>query len=318
MSALPPAHPVAHAGRWLMNRPYLLLTLTALFWGGNVVIGRSIAGHIPPVMLSYIRWLGASVLVLPFAWPHLKRDWPLIRAHLPHLLLLSFTGIACYNTMAYYGLQYTEALNGLLMQSIGPLFVALWSLILYRIRLTPTQFIGIAISLSGMIAIITRGDLSVLRDVRFNPGDLWILGALFIFGLYAASAMKRPAIHVLSFLEFTMLAGGLMLTPLVIWEAAAGHVMVIDTTSILVLAYVVTLPSAVAYLFFNRGVELIGANRSAPFVHLMPVFGAVLAIVFLGESFRAFHAIGFALVIIGVFIATRKMANKKPAADAAG
>lgn len=296
----------AQATRWLLNQPYLLLILTSLFWGGNVVVGRYVAGHVPPIMLAYIRWLGASLVMLPFAWPYLKRDWPVIRAHFPQMLLLSFTGISCYNTMAYYGLQYTEALNGLLMQSSIPLFVALFSLVLYRIRLSWVQFVGIILSLLGVVVIIARGDAELLKSIRFNPGDLWILAALFVFSFYTAAAMKRPKIHFLSFLEFIMLAGGLLLTPLAAWEVSTGYVMTFDTSTLMVLLYTVTLPSAVAYLFFNRGVELIGANRAAPFTHLMPVFGSVLAIAFLGESFRLFHAIGYALVIAGIVIATRK------------
>lgn len=300
------AGPLAQAGRWLINQPYLLLTLTSLFWGANVVVGRYVAGHVPPVMLAYLRWLGAGLIILPFALHHLRRDWPVIRRHMPQMLMLSFTGISCYNTMAYYGLQYTEALNGLLMQSAIPLFVALWTLALYRIRLTWVQFAGIVVSLVGVVTIVARGDIALLRQIRINPGDAWILGALFVFSFYTAAAMKRPGIHFVSFLAFIVIAGALMLTPLAIWEASTGYVIRFDLETILVLVFTMTLPSAAAYLFYNRGVELIGANRAAPFTHLMPVFGSVMAIGLLGESFQLFHAIGYALVILGIFVATRK------------
>lgn len=298
--------PLARAGHWFMNQPYLLLTLTSLFWGANVVIGRYAAGHVPPIMHAYIRWVGAFLIVLPFVWPQLKRDLPVIRENLPQMLMLAFTGISCYNSMAYYGLQYTEALNGLLMQSSIPLFVAVWALVLYRIRLTFVQFAGIVISLLGVIAIIIRGDIDLLRRITFNPGDLWILGALCVFSFYTAAAMKRPTMTPISFLTFTMGAGGFMLTPFALWEVSTGFVITLDLKTILILAYTLTMPSIVGYLFFNRGVELIGANRAAPFTHLMPVFGSVLAIGFLGEQFRLYHAIGYALVILGIFIAARR------------
>ena len=297
---------LSRAGQWFMNQPYLLLSLTSLFWGANVVIGRYAAGHVPPIMHAYIRWVGAFFIVLPFVWPQLKRDWPLIRENLPQMLMLSFTGISCYNSMAYYGLQYTEALNGLLMQSSIPLFVAMWALVLYRIRLTFVQFAGIVISLLGVVAIIIRGDIDLLRRITFNPGDLWILGALGVFSFYTAAAMKRPTMAPISFLTFTMGAGGFMLTPFALWEISTGFVVSFDFKTLLILAYTVTTPSILGYLFFNRGVELIGANRAAPFTHLMPVFGSVLAIGFLGEQFRLYHAIGYTLVIFGIFIAARK------------
>ena len=132
-SKTPPAsNPVA----WLNHQPYLLLSLTSLFWAGNIVLGRYVAGHVPPITLSCIRWIGALAILLPFSWPHLKRDWPALRARLPFILVLSATGFALNNTLSYWALQYTQALNALLIQSSGPLFVALWSLVLFGVRLT--------------------------------------------------------------------------------------------------------------------------------------------------------------------------------------
>src|SRR5215470_399708 len=132
--------------RWLYNQPYLLLSLTSLFWAGNIVLARFVAGHVPPMTLSCVRWIGAFLMLLPFALPHLARDWPALRAKLPLLLALSATGFAFNNAISYWALQYTEALNALLIQSSGPLFVALWSLLLFGVRLTPGQLAGIAIS----------------------------------------------------------------------------------------------------------------------------------------------------------------------------
>src|SRR5262249_52506863 len=145
---------------WLNNQPYLLLSLTSLFWAGNIVLARYVAGYVPPITLSCIRWIGVSVLLLPFAGAHLKRDWPALRARLPLLLLLSATGFAYNNAVSYWALQYTQALNALLIQSAGPLFVALWSLALFGVWLTRAQLLGIVISLAGVLTILLRGDLS--------------------------------------------------------------------------------------------------------------------------------------------------------------
>jgi drug/metabolite transporter (DMT)-like permease len=292
--------------RRLFDQPYLLLSLTSLFWAGNTVLGRFIAGHVPPVTLAFIRWGGAFLIVLPFAAPHLARDWPTIRKHAGLMTVLALTGFSVYNTMAYYGLQYTTAINGLLLQSIGPLFVALWSFVLFGERLTPRQAGGICVSLTGVLVIISHGSLAVLTGIGFNRGDVWFLIALLIYAYYTAALRQRPAMHPLSFLAVAMGWGAVLLIPALVAEIASGRIMVFDAESMMSFAFICIFPSLLGYLFLNRGVELIGANRAAPFMHLTPVFGSVLAIVWLGERFELYHAIGYALVFTGITIATRK------------
>jgi drug/metabolite transporter (DMT)-like permease len=291
---------------WLANQPYLLLSLTSLFWAGNVVLGRYVAGHVPPIALATLRWGGAFLVILPFAWPHMMREWDVIRRNMPMLVLLSITGIATYNTVAYIGLQYTSALNALLIQSAGPLFVALWSLVLFRTRLSWAQALGITLSLAGVLTILARGDIEALSAIDFNKGDLIFGGALIVFCLYSALMPYRPNLHALAFLGFTSGVGALINVPFALWEASRGYTISFDTETLLALGYVILFPSVFAYLCYNRGVALIGANRSAPFYHLIPVFGSVLAIAFLGEEPKLFHLVGYALVLLGVFIAARR------------
>ena len=290
----------------LFDQPYLMLSLTSLFWAGNTVLGRFLAGHVPPVTLSFIRWAGAFVLVLPFAAPHLLRDWPTIRRHAGLMTLLALTGFSAYNSFAYYGLQYTTAINGLLLPSIGPLFVALWSFVSFGDRLTPRQAVGICVSLTGVLVIISHGSLAVLTHIGFNRGDVWFLIALLIYGFYTAWLRKRPPMHPLSFLAVGMGLGALLLVPAMAWELLSGRTIVFDAVSIASFAFVCVFPSLLGYLFLNRGIELIGANRAAPFMHLTPVFGSVLAVLLLGESFELYHAIGYGLVFTGITVATRK------------
>jgi drug/metabolite transporter (DMT)-like permease len=292
--------------RWLNHQPYLLLSLTSLFWAGNIVLGRYVAGHVPPMTLSCVRWIGAFCMLLPFARPHLARDWPALRARLPLVIALSATGFAVNNALSYWGLQFTQALNALLIQSSGPLFVALWSLILFGARLTLGQLAGIALSLAGVLTIILRGDLAALAGIRFNVGDLMLAGALVAFGLYSALMTRRPVTHQLSLISFTMAFGALLLVPLSLWEYSIGVTLKFDTMTILTLIYVVIFPSTLAYLFFNRGIAMIGPNRAAPFFHLVPVFGSAMAILLLGEEPRLFHLAGYILVLAGIVIASRK------------
>jgi len=296
----------SRALRGLFDQPHLLLSLTSLFWAVNTVLGRFIVGHVPPVTLAFIRWGGAFLIVLPFALPHLVRDWPVIRKHAVLMTVLALTGFSAYNTMAYYGLQYTTAINGLLLQSVGPLFVALWSFVLFRTRLTWRQAVGICISLTGVLVIISRGSLAVLIGIGFNRGDVWFLIALLIYAYYTAILRRRPAMHPLSFLAAGMGWGAVLLIPALAVEIASGQTMVFDAASVLTIIFVCLFPSLLGYLFLNRGVELIGANRAAPFMHLVPVFGSVLAIVWLDERFEIFHAVGYALVFTGITVATRK------------
>jgi len=306
MPGAPATSATTRMGGWLFDQPFLLLPLTSLFWAGNVVLGRFIAGHVPPITLSFIRWAGAFVILLPFAARPLARDWPTIRKHAGLMTLLALTGFSAYNTMAYYGLQYTTAINGLLLQSVGPLFVALWTFALFRDRLTLRQAGGICVSLSGVVVIICRGSLSVLLGIGFNRGDMWFLIALLIYGFYTAMLRKRPAMHPFSFLAVGMGWGAVLLLPAVAWEIGSGQTMIFDAESVASFAYVCIFPSLLGYLFLNRGIELIGANRAAPFMHLVPVFGSVLAIVLLGERFEMYHAVGYGLVFSGITVATRK------------
>ncbi|WP_018181283.1 DMT family transporter [Kaistia granuli] len=300
---------LSRAFSWLFNRPYLLLSLTFLFWAINIVLGRYVAGSIPPVALSQIRWLGASLIILPIAWPHLKRDWPTIRSHLGLMVLLAAAGIGAYNTLAYYGLQYTEALNGLLMQSIAPLVIGVWSLILFRDRMTSAQITGVGLSLCGVVLIICRGDPTVLLHLTLNVGDIIMLVAISCSGFYSALLKKAPRIHYWSMLGFIIPVGALTILPFFALEMASGKIIQATPLTFAVLAYVIVIPSVVAYLFFNRGVALIGPNRAGPFFHLLPVFGSAIAIVFLGEQPRWYHGAGYALIIGGITIAQLSLAR---------
>lgn len=296
--------------RWLNNQPYLLLSLTSLFWAGNIVLARYVGSHVPPLTLSFIRWAGTFLMLWPFARTHWPKDWPVLRTRLPLMLLLALTGFAFNNAISYWAMQYTQALNALLIQSSTPLFVALWSLLLFGVRLTPAQFAGIVISLLGVLTILLRGDLGALASIQFNRGDLMFASSLLVFGLYSALMSRRPMVHQLSLIAFTTACGAMMLLPFALIEYALGSRLEPDPLSLATLAYVVIFPSTLAYLFFNRGISLIGPNRAAPFLHLVPVFGSALAILLLGEELKLFHLAGYALVLAGVVTASRQTARK--------
>ncbi len=305
----------------IRDQPYLLLTLTSLFWAGNAVVGRAIVDQIPPVALAQIRWTGAFCLVLPFAWSRLRADLPLLRRHLGVLVILSLTGISVFNTLLYWSLQHTTAINASLMQSSGPLLIGLWSLVLYREPLTRGQIFGVLVSLIGVLVIVSGGDPARLARLSLNIGDVMILVAMAIYALYSTLLRRRPAVSSLSFLASTLGLGALLLAPVALAEALSGaRFAPLTSGSLAALVYVVLFPSIIAYLCFNRGVELIGANRAGPFFHLIPLFGATLAFIFLGERPGLHHAVGAILIIGGVVLASRRRpvaVAKRVAADQA-
>lgn len=290
-----------------LNNAFLLLSLMALFWAGNQVVGRAVAGHIPPIALSFLRWAAATLIILPFAWEHLKRDWPAIR---PNWLFVTFLGVlggGAFNTLQYMALNYTTVLNTLVLTSTGPILIALACVILFRDRLTAIQVVGALISMAGVLTVIARGHLEVLTRLTLNRGDLLILLAMAITGVYTACLRLRPNTHWLSFLFVQFLASAVFNAPLMLSEASVlGTPPQADLTTLLATLYVAIFPSILAYYCFTRGVDLIGGVRAGIFLHLIPVFGALMAIGLLGEPLAVYHVAGFALVLTGVTLTSRR------------
>jgi drug/metabolite transporter (DMT)-like permease len=295
--------------RSLWHSAWGLLVAANLFWAGNIVLARGLAGQVPPVALAYWRWTGAFIIAVGFAWPRLKADLPQMLRHWKIMLVLSGSGIACYNTMSYIGLTSTSALNVLLLQSATPLIIIVWAYMLFRETPTTRQTLGVLVSLAGVAAIAGHGSWQALVHLRLNRGDIWVLAGLLIYSFYCVTLRKRPQVHPLSFLVAAMGLGSLMMLPFMLWEFAAGARIHGGLPSYLGIAYTAVLPSFVGYLFFNRGVELIGSGPAGQSTHLMPLFGSILAVVFLHEQFRPYHAFGIALIASGILLASFKLSR---------
>lgn len=282
----------------------LLLVLATLFWSLNFVLGRAVIELIPPIALSFWRWTIAFLIVLGFAWPHLKRgDFVTLRAQWKLVAALGFLGVATFNALVYYGLHTTTVTNAVLLQSTMPVLIALGSFLIFREPLRLLALLAVAVSLTGVAVIVARGDWSVLRTLSVAPGDAWIMLAVIFYALYSVLLRRRPAVHPLSFLAGTFAFGSLMLLPVYLWEHVTVAVIQWDLPTLAAIAYVGIFPSLLAYLCFNRAVELIGANRAGQFVHLMPVFGSALAALFLGERLQGFHLVGAMLIAAGIALA---------------
>jgi drug/metabolite transporter (DMT)-like permease len=272
------------------------------------VLGRGVAGLVPPVTLAWCRWTGAFLIALSFAWPQLRRDLLTLLRHWRIMLLLSAVGIASYNTMCYIGLNSTTALNVLLLQSAMPLVIIVWGFALFGDRPSMRQALGVLLSLLGVMEIAGRGSADALVNLQINPGDVWVLIAIVVNGPYYVLLRRRPPVHPVSFLVAAMGIGSCMMLPFMLIEIAGGARITGGAPAYLAMAYIAVFPSLIAYLFFNRGVELIGSTLAGQSMHLMPLFGSILAVSFLGETFRTYHAIGIALIGAGILLASLKSA----------
>ncbi len=290
--------------------PYLLLTLTSLFWAGNMVIGRGLREAVPPMTLAFWRWTIAFALTLPFALPHLRAQWPRIKAHWRAVVVLGFIGVGCYNTFAYIALQYTTATSATLLNSFTPVATIALAFLLLGKRLTRLEAAGVVVSLVGVMIIVARGSLATLLGFSLNTGDLWMLLAVLTWGIYTVGLQWRPAgIDPMLMLAAFTAVGVAGLAPLYAWEIAGGRLIDPSPAAFAGILYTGIFPGFLGYVFFNAGVAAVGPSRASLFIHLMPVFTALLAAIFLGERPQPFHFAGIALVFAGIFLTTRKPAG---------
>lgn len=300
-----------------MKNPYLLLVFATLFWAGNFVLSKAISAEMPPIALAFWRWSMAFLLIMTVSYRKVAHDWPQIVKHLPILLPISFFGVAAFNTLIYIGLQYTTALNSLLLQSFFPVVVAVMSFVFLSERLRRLQILGILVSLGGTMLLVTRADPTMLLAASFNRGDLWVISAVFCYASYAVLLKYRPPIHALSFLMITFGLGTLMLLPFYLWEHLNVQAVEWQLNSILVVAYLAIFPSFISYMFFNEAVRKIGASTAGLFSHLVPLFGSVMAILFLGESFYFYHALGAIFTFTGIYLVVSNKRSRKAARKSA-
>ena len=293
-----------HSSKYLRH-PYLLLTLTALFWSGNIVLGRAIRADVPPLALAFWRWVVSLLLTLPLALPHLRRQWPLLRRAWKPVVVLGLLGVGTYNTFAYIALQYTPATNVVLLNSVIPVATISLAALFLKQRLRRVQWAGVLLSLCGVAAIVSRGDFTALAGMRLNVGDLWMLGAIFAWAVYTLGLQWRPeGVHPMLLLAAFVVVGLLALAPAYAWEIAQGRLILVTSGALGGIAYTGVFPGFIGYIFYNRAVGEVGASKASLFIHLMPVFGTLLAAVFLAEIPQPYHYAGIALIISGIYLTT--------------
>ena len=285
---------------------FSLLALANLLWAGNWVTGRALRDAFDPVTLNFWRWLLAALILAPFALPGLAGKGAVLRRHAGMLALLSLTGVVAFQSLVYLGLRTTTAINAVLLNSSAPLFMLLCSWAIERQGASWRQVAGMLVSLAGILVILSRGEPGRLLEFEFQPGDAWILLAMPVWGTYSVLLKRRPAaLGGVEFLFVISAAGVLLLAPGFAVQALQAPPRWPGAAQALGVLYVAIAASVFAFVCWNRGVAIVGANAAGFTMHLLPAFGTLLAIAFLGESFGAFHALGIATILAGVILATR-------------
>lgn len=292
---------------------YVGLVLTPLFWAGNAVVARGTVEHIPPLSMSFWRWIIALAILLPFGLPGIWRHRQIIRQYFGSMLALATFSVAAFNSLLYFAATTTTATNIALINATIPIFVALLAWVLLGDRTRPIQALGIALAITGIATVVARGDISVLTGLQAQPGDLIMVAAVFSWGLFSV-LLRRQAVPLpaLTFLTTQILLGTLVILPFYLTDLfffAGGFDLSRDTA--LPLLYFAIFPGILAYGFWNHGVHKIGPARAAIFMYLTPVFASVLAGVFLGESLGVFHIIGGLLILAGLLLATQTGRRKR-------
>ncbi|MBY7787155.1 DMT family transporter [Vibrio fluvialis] len=280
-----------------------LLALPPLFWAGNFIVGRSVRGDIPPLTLSFDRWLIASLVLLPFTYKTLHREWRLYWQYRTRIVIASITGVAAFNSFIYLGLQTTTASNALILNSFIPLLIMLFGSLFFKLTLSAKQWLGMSISFVGVLSIISRGEWSVLTSLSFNQGDMIVFLAMVSWAIYTLVIQRMPKeINRIGLMSVQMFLGLLVVLPFYLWEVHSGALPNWNNHTLLALAYVGIVPSVLAYLLYTAGVERLGPAKVGLSIHLIPVFGVLLSIALLGESLHLYQISGMALIFLGILL----------------
>ena len=291
------------------NLAYILLVLTTLFWSGNFIVGKAASSYeVPPFSLNFYRWLFAGLILLPFTFNEILKKKIYILDNIGFFIILGITSITIFNSTVYYSLYYMQVISGVLMISTIPVWIMFISSILGIEKTNKFQISGVILSLLGVLFIITKSDLAVIKNLAFNRGDLIMASGMFAWALYSALLKKKKfEISQIALLEVVIITGLIFLIPIYILEMIFGNQIVLGKPFILTLSYVVIFPGLASFFFWIKGISIIGANRAGVFLHLMPVFGSIMAIILFNEKFMFYHLLGAIFIIAGITLSNKKI-----------
>ena len=290
---------------------YLYLFLTVTFWAGNFIVGKLASFYnVPPFSLNFYRWFFAWLILAPFTIPEIIEKKEYIFKNYKLFIILGVTSITIFNSIVYYSLNFTQVISGVLMISTIPVMIMLFSSILKIEKTNIFQIIGVIFSFAGVIMIITKADIQILKNLDFNKGDITMVVAMFSWALYSA-LLKRQKYEIsqISLLQVVITFGLLFLIPIYFIEYQIGSRIILEKPFILILSYVVLFPGLASFLLWIKGISLIGANRSGVFLHLMPILSAIMAMIFFNEKFMFYHMLGACFIITGILLSNKKLKN---------
>ena len=290
------------------NLAYILLILTTLFWSGNFIVGKAASIYeIPPFSLNFFRWLFAGLILMPFTIKEIINKKKYILSNLGFFIILGITSITIFNSIVYYSLYYTQVISGVLMISTIPVWIIFISSILNIEKTNIFQIIGVILSLTGVLFIITKADIELIQNLNFNKGDLTMVIAMFSWALYSALLKKKKyEISQITLLQVVIICGLVFLIPIYFIEMNMGYFIKLGKPFYLTLTYVVIFPGIAAFFFWIKGISIIGANRAGVFLHLMPIFGAIMAMIIFDEKFMFYHFLGVIFIILGITLSNKK------------
>ena len=290
---------------------YIFLILTTLFWSGNFIVGKAASIYeIPPFSLNFYRWLFAWLILLPFRYKEILKKKDYILNNLGLFIILGVTSITIFNSIVYYSLNFTQVISGVLMISTIPVMIIFISSLLKIEKTNFFQIIGVALSLIGVVFIVTKADIEILKTLNFNKGDLTMVIAMFSWATYSALLKKKKyELSQISLLEVVITFGLVFLIPIYFIEMNMGYLIKLGKPFYLTLTYVVLFPGLCSFFFWIKGISIIGANRSGIFLHLMPIFGAIMAMLIFDEKFMFYHFLGAIFILMGIILSNKKNIN---------
>ena len=290
------------------NLAYFLLVLTTIFWSGNFIVGKAASMYeIPPFSLNFYRWFFAGLILLPFTIKELINKKNYIINNIGFFIILGITSITIFNSIVYYSLYYTQVINGVLMISTIPVWIIFIASILKIEKTNIFQIIGVILSLTGVIFIITKADLELIKNLDFNKGDLSMVAAMFAWAVYSALLKKKTyEISQITLLQIVIICGLVFLIPIYFIEMNTGNIIKLGKPFYLTLTYVVLFPGLASFFFWIKGISIIGANRAGVFLHLMPIFGAIMAMIIFDEKFMFYHFLGAIFILMGIILSNKK------------
>ena len=293
------------------NLAYFLLILTTIFWSGNFIVGKAASLYqIPPFSLNFYRWFFAGLILFPFTYKELIYKKKYIFKNIVFFIILGILSITIFNSIVYYSLYYTQVISGVLMISTIPVWIIFIASILNIEKTNAFQIIGVSLSLIGVIFIITKADLNLIKNLNFNKGDLSMIVAMFAWAAYSALLKKKKyEISQLALLQVVIISGLIFLVPIYFIEMNLGHLIVLGQPFYLTLSYVVIFPGLLSFFFWIKGISIIGANRAGIFLHLMPIFGAIMAMIIFDEKFMYYHLLGAIFILAGITLSNKKTIN---------